>query len=238
MIKLLSCLLLIFFYSHLLADSNKEIVILIHGLRGDSEDMEVIEEHLKEHNFETINFTYPSKDHKIQNLAEDFLKPEIIKQLKKHPDQIHFVTHSMGGIVLRSYFENHFTEIDSLLGKVVMIAPPNRGSDVSEFFKKTMLYQKRYGISGQQIGYDIEKQVGIPDSVCYHPGIIAGTDTQFPYFSKFIEGADDGKISTERTKLKGMEEFIEMHFPHDTIMKQKKVAEQVLHFICMGKFRK
>ena len=234
--KLIIFILSLLFLNILAADSRNEIVILIHGLRGNTDDMQIITDYLKEYNFETVNFVYPSKDDKIQNLAEIFLKPEVLKQIEKQPKQIHFVTHSMGGIVLRSYLVNHLTEIDSILGKVIMISPPNKGSDVSEFFKKTMLYQKRYGISGQQIGYDINKQVGLSDSVSYNPGIIAGTDTQFPYFSYFIKGDDDGKISTERTKLKGMGDYIEMHFPHDTIMEQKEVAKQVLHYIENSEF--
>jgi predicted alpha/beta hydrolase family esterase len=235
--KFLPFILFIILCFQLVADSRNEIVILIHGLRGTTDDMQIIADYLEKHKYRTVNITYPSKDDKIQNLAEDFLKPEVLKQIEKHPPKIHFVTHSMGGIVLRSYLENHFTEIDSILGKVVMIAPPNKGSDVSEFFKKTMLYQKRYGIAGQQIGYDINKQVSLLDSVSYKPGIIAGTDTQFPYFSYFIKGEDDGKISVQRAKLKGMGDYIEMHFPHDTIMEKKEVAKQVLFFIENGEFR-
>jgi len=231
MLKALFLLFIILLHQNIFSQTRNEIVILIHGLRGNAEDMEVIEHYLETHNFKVINFSYPSKEFKIQDLAENFLHPELQKHLAGQPAKIHFVTHSMGGIVLRSYLENHLSEIDSILGSVVMIAPPNRGSDVSEFFKKTMLYQKRYGVSGQQIGYDIIKRVGISDSVTYTPGIIAGTDTQFPYFSWFINGEDDGKISIQRTKLKGMGDHLEMHFPHDTIMKQNKVAGQVLNYI-------
>ena len=235
--KFLLCLFITIISILLFTDSNEEIVVLIHGLRGTTSDMQQIADYLEEHNFETLNFTYPSKDHEIQNLSKKYLKPAIENLLKSDPAKIHFVTHSMGGIMLRSYLDQFQTEVDSVLGKVVMIAPPNQGSEVTEYFKETILYQKRYGISGQQLGFDLEKQVGIPDSVSYIPGIIAGTDTQFPYFSWFIPGEDDGKISVARTKLKGMGDFKKMNYPHDTIMKQKAVAEQVYFYLKSGKFQ-
>lgn len=223
--------------SLLFPDASNELVVLIHGLRGDATDMQELADFLRDNNYDTTIFTYPSTDYKIQILAEKYLKLELSTQIIKHPPKIHFVTHSMGGIVLRSYLENHLTEIDSILGRIVMLAPPNKGSEVTEFFMKTDLYEKRYGISGQQLGFDISYQVEISDSVSYKPGIIAGTDTQFPYFSWFIKGSDDGKISIPRTKIKGMGDFIEMHFPHDTIMKKKEVAEQVLYYIQNDEFK-
>ncbi|MCD4818640.1 MAG: hypothetical protein K8S23_08100 [Candidatus Cloacimonetes bacterium] len=209
---------------------SNEIVFLIHGIKDSPKDMRKIEKAIFA-DYEVVNFSYPSSKLSISELVDKYLEPELAKFSKN--DTIHFVTHSMGGILLRVYLEHYSLEN---IGKIIMIAPPNQGSEVTDFFHRNFIYKFRYGPAGQELTENIATELSISDSLQQNFGIISGSGTQLPFFSCFIDGEDDGKISTERTKLKGMQDFIILPYPHDTILKKKETIKQIVWFLKYGKF--
>jgi hypothetical protein len=147
--------------------------------------------------------------------------------------KINFVTHSMGGILVRYYLENY--EVPHL-GRVVMLSPPNQGSEVVDKLKESPIFQWINGPAGQQLGTDadsIPKTLGPPN---YELGIITGDRSINPILSLLIPGKDDGKVSVKNAKLAGMKDFLVVHKTHPLIMNDEEVLQQVTAFLKKGMF--
>ncbi len=212
--------------------SATQLIFLIHGINSSPKDFKKMETAFKSYDYKVINFGYHSKVYTVNQIADNFLKRKIASVSQN--DTINFITHSLGAIVLRAYLRDNKPKN---IGKIVMIAPPNQGSEVANFFKDFFLYKIFYHKSGASLSYNGIKKLALPNCDNYFCGIIAGTHTQLPFFSIFIKGEDDGKISVERTKLKGMKDFITLPYPHDTILKKQETIIQCKEFIKNGKFK-
>ena len=224
---LISCLLLL----ALQPAMAKECVILIHGLAKSSGSMNTLEKHLKAQRYTVVNLDYPSTHFDIQTLAQNYI-PQALFKCDSH-STIHFVTHSMGGILLRQYLTQH--DIPRL-GRVVMLAPPNQGSE---------LVDKLYGVPGYRlIGDPASTQLGtrsehLPPNLGeahYELGIVAGNRSLNPILSRFIPQRDDGKVSVRNTRLRGMRAHLIAPTSHIFIMQHPLVIEQTLHFLDSGTF--
>ena len=214
---------------------NGEYVVLVHGLARTQYSMEKIQKFLERRGYSVLNFGYPSTKHTIFVLSESYLKKFIQTQCIDPTKKIHFVTHSMGGILVRYYLKDHQPQ---QLGRVVMLAPPNQGSEVTDWLKKWVLYKWLFGPAGQQLGTDqnsIPAQLGPVD---FELGIIAGDRSINLLNSLRIPGPDDGKVAVERTKVQGMKDFLLVHKTHTFMVKDHAVLIQIEHFLRTGRFRR
>jgi pimeloyl-ACP methyl ester carboxylesterase len=214
-------------------NSNSECVILLHGLVRSRRSMASAAEMFEAYGYQTVNFGYPSTKKNIEALAEENL-PAAIKQCQEHsPDQIHFVTHSMGGILLRYYLAR---EKPRNLGRVVMLSPPNQGSEVVDKLGNFPGFVKLNGPAGQQLGTDESSLPSSLGPVDYPVGVITGDRSINLILSMMIPGADDGKVSTERAKVSGMHDYLVAASSHPFIMKDRGVLRQTIHFLQNGAF--
>ena len=215
------------------APASGDYVILLHGLARSNRSMRKLEKHLIDHGYRVINVDYPSTKYPIEYLAENVLS-EVVASCDSSPEtKIHFVTHSMGGIVVR-YFLKHFGMPN--LGRVVMLSPPNQGSELVDHLKDSTVFRKRNGPAGQQLGTDTDSLPLKLGPVDFELGVITGDRSFNPVSSMILPGPDDGVVSVARAKVKGMSDFIIMPNSHTFIMKSKKVIRQVLHFLEHGEF--
>lgn len=213
------------------ASSYGSCVVLLHGLARTSGSMEALEEALSREGFFAVNQGYPSRDYPIEKLA-DLVIPA---GLEKCPAgaQVNFVTHSLGGILVRQYLSKH--EINNM-GRVVMLGPPNQGSEVVDKLRDVPGFQFVNGEAGMQLGsgaLSVPNALGKAD---FDVGIIAGTRSINLILSSLIPGTDDGKVSIESTKLEGMKDHIELPVTHPFMMKNKDVISQVISYLKSGKF--
>ena len=213
----------------------RECVVLLHGLGRTSDSMEVMVKGLGKAGYSTVNLDYPSRKNSIETLAMKTVREGIEKCRAKRALKIHFVTHSMGGILLRYYLSRH--SIDDL-GRVVMLSPPNKGSEVTDALKDWSLYKWYHGPAGQQLGTGPDSMVIELGPVDYPVGIITGDSPAFFDFwlEDMIPGPGDGKVSVERAKVEGMSDFLVLPYSHSFIMEKKDVIEQTLYFIANGAF--
>ena len=123
-------------------------------------------------------------------------------------------------------------------GRVVMMAPPNKGSEVVGKLGHMKAFDLWTGPSGQELGTSTNSLVNRLGPVDYDLGIIAGSKSINPLYSRWVDGKDDGTVSIENTKVKGMKDFIVMHRTHTFMMFSKDVMTQVVHFLRHGQFRK
>lgn len=208
-----------------------ECVLLLHGLARSPRSMRRMEKILRKEGYNVINFTYPSRQHDVETLASTFM-PEAIAQCPQG-HTIHIVTHSLGGILTRYYLNENTIEN---LGRVVMLAPPNKGSEIVDTLGHLKSFKMVNGPAGLQLGTDANSIVNQLPPVDFELGVIAGNKSPNALYSSWINGKNDGKVSVESTKVDGMSDHIEMEVTHPYMMRNKKVINQVIAFLQRGTF--
>jgi triacylglycerol lipase len=235
-IKLHKCLLLVcFLLSNTLvyADQLRECVIVLHGMARTERSMSKIEDRLQDEGYQVWNQRYASTKAPISELSASAIGEGLDFCAHKQAKKIHFVTHSLGGILIRYYLQDHNIDI---LSRIVMLAPPNQGSEVVDALDEYSLYAYLMGPAGMALGTD---PGSLPNQLRPIPGeigIIAGTSSSDPWFSPIIPGVDDGKVSVERAKLAEMSDFILVDSGHTFIMRDAKVIDQIVTFLRDGRF--
>ncbi len=213
--------------------SPADQVILIHGLARSAKTMEPMAKALQQAGHKTMILDYPSRHKTIPALVDEHLAPAVLACQKNGAQTIHFVTHSMGGILVRDYLSRHKLPE---LGRVVMLAPPNQGSEVVDRIGDWRAFKAVNGPAGEHLGTAKTSAPKALGPVTYPVGIIAGDRSINPINSRMIEGADDGKVSIENTKVEGMTDHIVIHRTHPMIMKGKDAIALTLRFIQKGTF--
>ncbi len=210
-----------------------ECVILLHGLARTSQSMLPLDEQLHEQDFLVVNVDYPSREFPIATLVEKAITPAL-ENCRQYPiSGINFVTHSLGGILVRYYLSQQ--KIPELK-RVVMLAPPNKGSQVVDNLKDLAPYDWINGPAGRELGTDPASVPNTLGPVDFDLGVIAGTTTINILLSLYLPDPDDGKVSVENTKIEGMRDFISLPVSHPYIMKDKEAIAQTIHFLRHGQF--
>lgn len=220
----------IIFFSFTLT-AHAECVILLHGLARSDSSMNKMERELKKEGFTVQNVSYKSRKYTIEKLAKDAIAPAVMKCGEQ--EKINFVTHSMGGILVRQYLSA--IQLPQL-NRVVMLGPPNKGSEVVDKLGNFPGFHFINGDAGLQLGTGKSSVPNKLGAVDFDLGVIAGTRSINLMLSAIIPGPDDGKVSIDSTKIDGMNDHIEMPVTHPFMMKNTKVIEQVILYLRSGHF--
>ncbi len=212
-----------------------EGVVLLHGLCRSSASMRKIERVLVSAGYYVKNVDYPSRTASIQTLSEDTIGAALSDRKLQSCSRIHFVTHSMGGILVRSYLKRHTL---GNLGKVVMLGPPNKGSEVVDKLHRWCLFSALNGPAGGELGTGGDSTPNKLGAVSFELGVIAGDRSINWINSLLIKGKDDGKVSLERAKVDGMKDFLVLHATHPFLMKNSAAISQTLHFLKHSAFER
>jgi len=220
-----------FFCTH---SASAECVVLLHGLARTSASMNKLEKKLVQEGYYVVNIDYPSRKNPISKLSKIAINEGLRKCSENNSSPVNFVTHSLGGILVRHYYKNHSPEN---LKRVVMLGPPNKGSEVVDNLKNVPGFELLHGPAGMQLGTqedDIPKSLG---PVNFELGIIAGTRSINLILSSFLPNPDDGKVSVESAKVVNMRGFIALPVTHTLMMRNNKVIEEVISFLKNGEFK-
>lgn len=213
--------------------ATQECVILLHGLARTSYSMSKMEDALQEAGFAVANISYPSRDYPIEVLADDAVNQGLQDCRSSGASNIHFVTHSLGGILVRYYLSRHDI---AELGRVVMLGPPNQGSEVVDEFSDVPGFSAFNGPAGLQLGTGPDSLPNRLGPVDFTVGVIAGTGSINPILSATLPDVDDGKVTVARTRVEGMTDFITVDTTHTVMMRNADVIAQTLAFLRQGKF--
>jgi len=211
---------------------DAENVILVHGLGRTSASMIVLETRLAGAGYRVVNFGYPSRSEPLEALT-DSLTGAVDECCSDEGTTVHFVTHSMGGVLVRSYLAGREESFD---GRVVMLSPPSQGSEIVDAYADSPLLRALLGPSGVRLGTDSTGIASELGPVEFSLGIITGDRSINPIGSWLIPGPDDGKVAVSRARLDGAADFIVVPATHTFIMNRRDVAEQVAHFLEHGRF--
>ncbi len=199
--------------------NDGEYVVILHGLGRTSFSMQKLAKALANNGYRVININYPAKSDTIENLVTIYLTDELDKKYTDKNIKINFVTHSMGGILVRHYLAN--TEVKNL-HRVVMLAPPNKGSEAADKWQTSSIVNFIMGPALKELTTDQNSFVNTLPLPDYEVGIIA---------AKY-----DEKISTERVMLDTVSDFLVVEREHTWIMNGDEVIGAVIKFLKEGKF--
>lgn len=220
-------------------NTDKDIVILLHGIYGKNTDMSHIAKRLEAQGYYGINVQYPTADDTIQVMTEKYIAPEIRKTVEKAEKinarrrennqkelKINFVVHSMGSVVLRHYLKENRLEN---LGKTVFISPPTHGTHLSDIalarWLKWMLGPAVEQISTKSGSF--VNSLGEPDYMCY---VMIGNKTNNPLYSMIIKGKDDGMVPVSTAEIENCRFKIIEKTSHTSILKNEATLKEIIEF--------
>jgi triacylglycerol lipase len=211
-----------------------ENVVLLHGLCRTSRSMAKIDRALTQAGYTVCNVNYPSRTAPIEKLANDAIGNAISECRENGATKIDFVTHSMGGILVRSYLARH--DVPEL-GRVVMLAPPNQGSEIVDKLGGLRLFKWINGPAGDELGTDADSTPNRLGPARFPLGIIAG-DRSINWINSLflIPGPDDGKVAIKRARLTGMADFKLIHATHSFITYNREAIRLTIEFLQTGRF--
>jgi triacylglycerol lipase len=214
-------------------ETNQDCVILLHGLARTSLSMKGVEWYLKRRGYRVVNARYPTHGLSVEQISQAYLAPLLQSEIPRSSATIHFVTHSQGGIVLRQYLSEH--DLPNL-GRVVMLAPPNHGSEIVDRLAANPIARPFLGPGYRQLGTDADSLPNRLGPVQFDCGIIAGDRSLNPLLSSMLTGPNDGKVTVASAQLDGMRDFLVMHYSHTWLMWRKNTLHQVFSFLKSGCF--
>jgi pimeloyl-ACP methyl ester carboxylesterase len=213
-------------------EAKPETVLVIHGLGRTSWSMTILAARLEFAGYRVVNFDYPSTSEPIEELIGR-LAHELAVCCADGIRDVHFVTHSMGGVLVRGYLAD---QEEPHRGRVVMLSPPSQGSEIIDAFEDSPLLTSVIGPAGADLGTDPESAPNRLGPVDFELGIITGDRSLNPIYSWLIPGPDDGKVSVERARHEDARDFLVLPATHTFIMNRRDVADQVVHFLRNGSF--
>lgn len=211
-----------------MSNSGGDYVIMIHGLFNSSSRMDRFEEYFKERGYQVLNIDYPSADYPVEELSQKYLKPIVDSISVAEEQDVHFITHSLGGLVLRHYLTHNNPPG---LGRVVMLSPPNHGSELADLFLKRSLARKIAGPATMELRTENNGFFEKLGPIDYNLGIIAGNKSYTRGTDRHLPGADDGMVAIDSMKLEGMTDFIILNEHHRGLTRSIDAMKQAEYFL-------
>jgi pimeloyl-ACP methyl ester carboxylesterase len=209
-------------------------VVLLHGISRTTRSFRKMETALEDAGFATLNHDYASRRKALEALAED-IHPSIQRFADGIDGSVHFVGHSMGGLLARVYLARNRPK---RLGRVVMLGTPNSGSEIADRLKNFGAYRAFFGPAGQQLGTQRDASIeALFPPIDYPVGIIAGDRSIYPITSAFLPRPHDGRVSVANTRLDGMADHIVIRTPHPWLVRNSVAIEQTIAFLREGRFK-
>ncbi|WP_428239907.1 alpha/beta fold hydrolase [Gynuella sp.] len=212
--------------------SRKQNVILIHGLGRTSRSMQSMQRFLQDQGYNVCRIDYPSQEYPVETLAS-YLSNSIARIERHNSQPIHLVTHSLGGILARYSLQYMSLPANS---RIVMLSPPNHGSEIIDRFQKWKLFSRIMGPAALQLSTATDSLPNMIPGIKAEFGIITGSDSSDPWFNWLFDETTDGKVTVTSARLAGMKDFLVLPVGHTMIMNNQRVQKETLFFLRHGRF--
>lgn len=206
-------------------------VVVLHGLARTDRSMEPLAERIASAGYRVFNVNYPSRDLTPDELVSAL--GEAVEGCCAEASRIHFVTHSLGGILVRAYLAR---QPDPRVSRVVMLSPPNRGSELVDRFGDSWLFEAVMGPTATQLGTGADSFPNRLPPPAFELGVIAATGSINPIGSALIPGEDDGIVAMCSMWIEGVTDLVTVANSHALVMRAPEVADYVLGFLKNGYF--
>jgi pimeloyl-ACP methyl ester carboxylesterase len=213
----------------------RECVVLVHGLGRTERSLDSLGDRLEDEGYATVRYRYHSTRASIEEHAAELAR-RLDELVPAGTSRVHFVTHSLGGIVVRQLLSERALRLPAPLGSVVMLAPPNQGSELADALRDAGLLRPLLGPAAAELGTreeDVPRRLG---PVAFPCGVITGDLSLNPLNPWLFDGPSDGKVAVDRAKVEGMADFLVVHHGHSFLMNADDVQVQVVRFLRTGRF--
>ena len=214
------------------APAAGDTVVLLHGLGRSPRSMRRIERALLASGYRVVNPQLPTRRETVEELSRR-LAGIVAENAPAGGGRVHFVTHSLGGIVVREYLAH---DRPANLGRVVMLSPPNGGCEIVDLLKRAPFVRDHLGPARGALGTDTASPPSRLGPVDYEVGVIAGDRSVNPLFSWLLPGSDDGVVAVERTRVAGMRDMVVVPHGHTFIMNGPDTIAEAVAFLRDGVF--
>ena len=212
-----------------------DVVVLLHGLGRTSFSMARLACELERDGYRVVNVSYPSRTRSLEALATEWLPARLPKV--EGDARVHFVTHSMGGILVRMWLREYGPPAN--LGRVVMLAPPNSGSEIPDRFARFAPFRWFTGVNGRRLGTATD---ALPTALGRWPaeagalGIIAGNRSLNPFTAAWLPAPNDGKVTVASTHLAGERDHLVLPYGHTWLGWHRTTLAHITAFLRHGTF--
>jgi hypothetical protein len=220
-----------------LAPVSGHLVILLHGMGRSPVLFRDMERALRTAGFDAVAISYPSLTKDIAGHADQV---EHLLEGARDVEKVSFVSHSLGGLVVREVLSRsgapgaHTWRDELALGRVVMIAPPNQGSELAESVADLPPY---HWIGGPAAGEIAAGPPFAPVSPEIEVAIIAGGTDGGNGFNPLLSENNDGVVTVSETRLPGASDHIVVRALHTVIAGDPQTIAATRKFLETGRLR-
>ena len=220
-----------------LTPASRHLVLLLHGMGRSPFLFRDMEAALRADGYEAVAISYPSLTRDIAGHAAQL---EHLLERAADVDRVSFVTHSLGGLVVRQLLAGEGRREESdwrghiALGRIVMIAPPNQGSDLAEALGSLAPFHWIGGPSASEIA------AGPPFAILprgIEVAIVAGGSADGAGFNPLLAGNNDGVVTVAETALDGVESRLTVTALHTVIASDPQTIAATRHFLASGRLQ-
>ncbi len=214
------------------APTSDHLVLLLHGIFRSKDSFGPMTRALRVAGYEAHSINYPSTRQSLEDHADQV---EALLNRAEGVTRLSLVTHSMGGIVARVLLSRVRSPWRRriALHRLVMIATPNKGSEIALRLDNVPAFGAVAGPSMQQLHPTRINELPRPDM---RFGIIAGARGDARGFNPLLPGDDDMTVTVESTKLEGAEDFLVVPGAvHTFIMVSPDVVAATLRYLDTGR---
>jgi triacylglycerol lipase len=204
-------------------------VLLLHGLGRTARSLRRLADGLRATGYRVSALDYPTTRADIPALAQG-LAPQIARLADEIPGRVHFVGHSLGGLVARTIIAG---QRPTRLGRLVMLGPPNAGSEIVDRLAPWPLYGRLLGPAALALSPARVPRFPQPD---YEIGVIAGTRSIDPLGWLMLPRPNDGRVSVAATRIPGLADHLTLPVSHALMMHHPTVIRATARFLADGRF--
>jgi len=211
---------------------SPDLLVLVHGLKRTRASMWPAALAARRHGYAVLNWGYPSAAAGIAAHAES-LRRTLDAIPSSGERRIHFLTHSLGGIIVRAVIARG---APPNLGRVVMLGPPNAGNEIAQHLRHTRAFRRLMGPAGLELGTGVESVPRRLPDAAFDLGVIAGRRLRPALFDRWIGSPNDGLVSVSATRLVGMRDHIIVRGGHALLPCNPRALHHAFAFLAAGRF--
>jgi pimeloyl-ACP methyl ester carboxylesterase len=214
-------------------EGTGDYLVLVHGLSWFHDPIPTTTDFFARQGYFVVTLRYEAR--KVDAVADavDVLRRAVARHCSDPKRRIHFLGHSLGAIIIRQFLDE---SPPPRLGRVVLMACPNRGTTLADLLQKVPSLKHIFGGAAAQLGTRGDCVPFTLGSPRYAPGVIMGGRSMFPFLSPFVPGRDDGVVAVDSGRIDGMADFLVLPTTHTYLPRCENALFQAHCFFQTGHF--